>query len=76
MVELLRLSVPQTAKRHAPIAVEAGADIVVVQGTVVTARHSSKSLEGLILSKLKKELDVPIIVGNTVSYDVTKELNG
>ena len=66
--------VPQTAKRHAPIAVEAGADIVVVQGTVVTARHSSKSLEGLILSKLKKELGVPIIVGNTVSYDVTKEL--
>ena len=39
--------VPQTAKRMAPVAVEAGADMVVVQGTVVTARHSSKTLKGL-----------------------------
>tara|TARA_B100001750_G_C15450745_1_gene568776 strand:- start:160 stop:1302 length:1143 start_codon:yes stop_codon:yes gene_type:complete len=66
--------VPQNAKRHAPIAVEAGADIVIVQGTVVTARHTSKSLRGLILSELVKELKIPIIVGNTVSYTVTKEL--
>ena len=40
--------VPQTAKRMAPVAVEAGADMVVVQGTVVTARHSSKSLSSII----------------------------
>ncbi len=66
--------IPQNAKRHAPIAVEAGADIIVVQGTVVTARHTSKSLRGLILSELVNNLDVPIIVGNTVSYSVTKEL--
>jgi IMP dehydrogenase len=66
--------VPQNAKRHAPLAVEAGADIVVVQGTVITARHTSRSLRGLILSELVKDLRVPIIVGNTVSYEVTKEL--
>ena len=66
--------VPQTAKRMAPVAVEAGADMVVVQGTVVTARHSSKSLKGLIFSDLVKDIDVPVLVGNTVSYEVTKEL--
>ena len=66
--------VPQTAKRMAPVAVEAGADMVVVQGTVVTARHSSKSLKGLIFSELVEDLNVPVLVGNTVSYEVTKEL--
>ena len=45
-----------------------------MQGTVVTARHSSKSLKGLIFSDLVKDINVPILVGNTVSYEVTKEL--
>jgi IMP dehydrogenase len=66
--------VPQNAKRMAPLAVEAGADMIVVQATVVTARHSSKSLKGLIFSDLIKDIDVPVLVGNTVSYEVTKEL--
>ena len=66
--------VPQSAKRMAPLAVEAGADMVVVQGTVVTARHSSKSLKGLVFSDLIKDINVPVLVGNTVSYEVTKEL--
>lgn len=66
--------VPQNAKRMAPLAVEAGADIIVVQGTVVTARHSSKSLKGLVFSDMIKDLNVPVLVGNTVSYEVTKEL--
>ncbi|MBH63016.1 MAG: GuaB3 family IMP dehydrogenase-related protein [Alphaproteobacteria bacterium] len=66
--------VPQTAKRMAPLAVEAGAEIVVVQGTVVTARHSSKSLKGLVFSDMIEDLKVPVLVGNTVSYEVTKEL--
>ena len=66
--------VPASTKRLAPVAVEAGCDAVVVQSTVTTARHNSKSLEGLILSKLVDSLDVPIIVGNTVTYNVTREL--
>jgi len=66
--------VPQNAKRMAPLAVEAGADMIVVQGTVVTARHSSKSLKGLVFSDMIKDLNVPVLVGNTVSYEVTKEL--
>ena len=68
--------VPQTAKRHAPLAAEAGADMVVVQGTVITRRHRSKNSPiGLRLSELVDEVDVPVVVGNTVSYSVTKELS-
>ena len=45
--------VPQTAKRHAPLAAEAGADMIVVQGTVITKRHRSKNSPiGLRLSDL------------------------
>ncbi|MDA0676542.1 MAG: GuaB3 family IMP dehydrogenase-related protein [Chloroflexi bacterium] len=66
--------VPASTKTLAPVAVEAGADMVVVQGTVVTVRHNSRSLEGLVLSKLVKDIKVPVIVGNTVTYDVVKEI--
>lgn len=66
--------IPANTKRLAPIAAEAGADVVVVQSTVTTARHTSRSLRGLIFSELVEQLDVPILVGNTVSYEVTLEL--
>jgi IMP dehydrogenase len=66
---------PQNTKRFAPIAVEAGAEYFVVQSTVTTARHMSKSLRGLRLEELVQQLDpVPVIVGNTVDHDATIEL--
>lgn len=66
---------PQNTKRFAPIAVEAGAMYFVVQSTVTTARHVSKSLRGLHLEELVKQLDpVPVIVGNTVDHQATLEL--
>lgn len=65
---------PQNTKRMSPLAVEAGADIVVVQSTVTTARHMSKSYRGLIFSELIKSLKVPVIVGNCVTYEVAQEL--
>jgi len=65
---------PQNTKRMSPVAVEAGADIVVVQSTVTTARHMSNSYRGLIFSELISSLKVPIIVGNCVTYDVALEL--
>jgi len=65
---------PANTKRFAPVAVEAGADIIVVQSTVTTARHISKSQKGLVLSDICKELKVPIVVGNTVTYGATLEL--
>ena len=65
---------PQNTKRMSPLAVEAGADIVVVQSTVTTARHMSRSYRGLIFSELAKTLKVPLVVGNCVSYEVAREL--
>ena len=65
---------PQTTKRFSPLAVEAGADIIVVQSTVTTARHVSRSYRGLIFSELIESLSVPVVVGNCVSYGVASEL--
>ena len=65
---------PARTKRFAPLAVEAGVDVFVVQSTVTTARHISRSIEGLRFEKLCRELPVPIVVGNTVSYNASKEL--
>ncbi len=65
---------PQTTKRFSPLAVEAGADIIIVQSTVTTARHVSSSYRGLIFSELIESLNVPVVVGNCVSYNVASEL--
>jgi IMP dehydrogenase len=65
---------PANTKKFAPIAVEAGCDIFVVQSTVTTARHISHSLEGLRFERLTKEIPIPVVVGNTVGYNATREL--
>ena len=65
---------PQTTKKFSSLAVEAGADIIIVQSTVTTARHISRSYRGLIFSELIDSLKVPVVVGNCVSYNVASEL--
>jgi len=65
---------PPNAKVLAPIAKEAGVDILVIAATVTTARHISKSHRGLILSEFRKEMGIPVVVGNTVSYSAALEI--
>ena len=65
---------PQNAKWLSPMAIEAGADILVVQSTVTTARHISKSYRGLIFSEFIGQINVPLIVGNCVTYSAALEL--
>jgi IMP dehydrogenase len=65
---------PANTKRFASIAAEAKADIFVVQSTVTTAKHISKSYRGLIFPELRKSIPMPIIVGNCVSYSACLEL--
>ncbi|MBA7477859.1 putative oxidoreductase [subsurface metagenome] len=65
---------PVNTKRLAPIAAEAQADILVVQSTVTTARHISKSYRGLIFSELCKSVPMPVVVGNCVSFSTCLEL--
>jgi len=65
---------PQNTKRFAPITVEAGIDVLVVQSTVTTARHISKSYLGLIFSELVQSVPIPIVVGNCVNFSAALDL--
>jgi len=65
---------PANAKRLSPIAKEAGIDILVVQSTVTTAKHTSKSDRGLIFPELCRAMSLPVIVGNCCSYCAALEL--
>ena len=65
---------PANTKCFAPIIAEAGADTLVIQATVTTAKHTSKSYRGLVFSELRKAIPLPIIVGNCVSYNATLEM--
>ncbi len=67
-------AVPANTKRFAPLAVEAGVDILSVMSTVTSARHVSKSVRGLIFEELVDSVPVPVIVGNCVSYSACLEL--
>ena len=65
---------PANTKRFAPIVTEAEADILFVLSTVTTAKHISRSYRGLIFSELRKNVSIPIVVGNCVSYSACLEL--
>jgi IMP dehydrogenase len=67
-------AIPQRAMRFAKIAEEAGADFFVVQSTVSTARHIATEYEPLDFQRLKRELSIPLVVGNCVTYEATLEL--
>jgi len=66
--------IPANTKRLAPVVAEAGGDILVVQSTVTSARHISKSYRGLIFSEMLKQIPIPLVVGNCVSYSACLEL--
>jgi len=59
---------PQRVSAHYEMVLEAGLDILVIQGTVVSAEHVSKTSEPLNLKEFIAELPVPVIVGGCASY--------
>lgn len=67
-------TVPAQASRRGSLVQEAGADCLVVQGTVLTARHISRSYEQLSFEKLCRELTIPVVAGNCVEYETALEL--
>ncbi|MGI8848292.1 MAG: GuaB3 family IMP dehydrogenase-related protein [Candidatus Dormibacteria bacterium] len=67
-------TIPAAAERRAGIIQEAGATALVVQGTVLTARHISKSYKHLSFKELTAQLDIPVIAGNCVDYATALEL--
>jgi IMP dehydrogenase len=67
-------SIPQKAELYGKIAQEAGVDVFVVQSTVSTVRHISTEYKSLDLAAFCRDMKCPVIVGNTVGYDVTLEI--
>ena len=59
---------PANTKKFVKTIVDAGADILVVAATVTSAKHISKSSHGLVFEELVKQVPIPVVVGNCVSY--------
>lgn len=66
--------IPQNAAKFGPIAREAGADIFFVQSTVISVRYESSKQKPLDLYKFIKEMKIPVVLGNCVTYKVALEL--
>jgi len=65
---------PQRVNDYAQLTVEAGLDILVVQGTVVSAEHVSTRTEPLDLRAFISGFDLPVIVGGVASYSTALHL--
>jgi IMP dehydrogenase len=59
---------PQRVREHYEVALDAGLDILVIQGTVISAEHVSTTSEALNLKEFIKEVGVPVIAGGCASY--------
>ncbi len=60
---------PQKVAKFHEVAIEAGLDILVVQGTVISAEHVSTQSEPLNLKEFITEVSVPCVVGGCASYN-------
>jgi len=65
---------PQRVEQYYKIALEAGLDVMVIQGTVISAEHVSSRAEPLNLKKFIAELPIPTIVGGCASYSTALHL--
>src|SRR4051812_3870139 len=65
---------PQRVLKYYELALDAGLDILVIQGTVVSGEHVSESTEPLNLKEFIPSLDVPVVVGGCASYHTALHL--
>ena len=65
---------PQRVRENYEAVLEAGLDILVIQGTVVSAEHVSTVVEPLNLKEFIAALPVPVIVGGCASYQTALHL--
>ena len=65
---------PQRVGRYHEITLEAGLDILVIQGTVVSAEHVSSTTEPLNLKTFIARYEIPVIVGGCASYSTALHL--
>ncbi|MFF0151277.1 GuaB3 family IMP dehydrogenase-related protein [Micromonospora sp. NPDC005203] len=65
---------PQHTLALAPVILDAGVDILVIQGTIVSAEHVSTTDEPLNLKEFIADLDLPVIVGGCTDYKTALHL--
>ena len=65
---------PQRTQDYYSTVLEAGVDLFVIRGTVVSAEHVSQDHEPLNLKKFVYDLDVPVIVGGAANYTAALHL--
>ncbi len=66
---------PVAAMRFGQAIAEAGADLFFVQATVVSTEHiGPEGQASLNLETLCREMGVPVVIGNCVTYDVALQL--
>jgi IMP dehydrogenase len=59
---------PQRVERYSKLVLDAGLDILVIQGTVVSGEHVSSQQDPLNLKEFIPAFDIPVIVGGCASY--------
>ena len=65
---------PQRAQQLIEPIKRAEIDILVIQGTIVSAEHVSRGVEPLNLKTFIRQLDLPVIVGGCASYQAALHL--
>ena len=65
---------PQRTEQYAKAVLDAELDLFVIQGTVVSAEHVSRTVEPLNLKKFIRQFDIPVIVGGCASYQAALHL--
>src|SRR6201989_2716350 len=59
---------PQRVERYHELCLDAGLDILIIQGTVISAEHVSSQGHVLNLKEFVRELPIPVVVGGCASY--------
>jgi IMP dehydrogenase len=59
---------PQNVERYIEAALDGGLDVLIIQGTVVSAEHVSSYDKPLDLNAFIRDLDIPVLVGGCCSY--------
>lgn len=65
---------PQHTDRLAPVILKAGAELLIIQGTIVSAEHVSTVGGELNLKRFIADLDIPVVVGGCNNYQTALHL--
>jgi IMP dehydrogenase len=65
---------PQHTEQLAPAVLAAGVDLLVIQGTIVSAEHVTTQGDALNLKEFIADLDVPVVVGGAADYQTAMHL--